>query len=72
MINQITKVAKIICSLVLVFLSFSTIAADVLGKKPRHVWGGPSSIINDHAIGANTPASLIYRKTIWWSDKEVG
>jgi len=32
-----------------------TMAADVLGKKPRHVWGGPSSVVNNQAI----------TKTIW-------
>jgi outer membrane protein assembly factor BamB len=50
MINQITKVATIICSLVLLSLPVSTMAADVLGKKPHHVWGGPSSVVNDQTI----------------------
>ena len=50
MINRIEKLAVVICFLVLVSMPFSIMAADVLGKKPRHVWGGPSSVINDHAI----------------------
>ena len=50
MINRIAKLAIIICSLVLASMPFSTKAADVLGKKPRHVWGGPSSVVNNQAI----------------------
>ena len=50
MINQITKLVTIICSFVLISLPFSTMAADVLGKKPSHVWGGPSSVVNDQAL----------------------
>lgn len=50
MINHISKLATIICALVLAFMPVSTAAADVLGKKPRHVWGGPSSVVNDQAI----------------------
>jgi hypothetical protein len=50
MINQITKLVTIICSFVLISLPFSTMAADVLGKKPSHVWGDPSSVVNDQAL----------------------
>ena len=50
MINRITKLAIVICSLVLVSLPVSTMAADVLGKKPSHVSGGPSSVYNDQAL----------------------
>ncbi len=50
MISYVSKLAIIICSLVLASLPVSTVAADVLGKKPRHVWGGPSSVVNDQAI----------------------
>ena len=50
MINHISKLATIICALVLASMPVSTAAADVLGKKPRHVWGGPSSVVNDQAI----------------------
>ena len=38
---------------VLTFLavaSISVMGADVLGKKPQHVWGGPSSVVNSQAI----------------------
>lgn len=43
-------------SLVMVFVVFCTLVAssakgaEVLGKKPRHVWGGPSSVPNDQAM----------------------
>ena len=50
MINQIAKAATICCSLVVVSMPVSAAAADVLGKKPRHVWGGPSSVPNEQAI----------------------
>jgi outer membrane protein assembly factor BamB len=33
-----------------VSLPFTASGAEVLGKKPRHVWGGPSSVPNDQAI----------------------
>jgi hypothetical protein len=32
------------------FVPFTASGAEVLGKKPRHVWGGPSSVPNDQAI----------------------
>jgi hypothetical protein len=50
MINRIAKLAIFFCSLVLVSLPCSTMAADVLGKKPSHVSGGPSSTYNDQAL----------------------
>ncbi len=50
MINHITKLATIICSLVLASMPVSTMAEDVLGKKPQHVWGGPSSVANNQTI----------------------
>ena len=50
MIHHISKLATIICSLVLISMPVFTVAADVLGKKPRHVWGGQSSVVNDQAI----------------------
>ena len=50
MIKQITKLTAIICSFVLAFMPACVGAADVLGKKPRHVWGGQSSVVNDQAI----------------------
>lgn len=31
-------------------MPFSIMAADVLGKKPRHVWGSPSSVVNVQAL----------------------
>ena len=43
-------------SLVIVFVVFCALVAsnangaEVLGKKPRHVWGGPSSVSNDQAM----------------------
>jgi len=48
--KRITTLVIIICSLVLAFLPFSTMAADVLGKKPGHVSGGLSSTYNDQAL----------------------
>ncbi|HVN97435.1 MAG TPA: hypothetical protein VMT62_13480, partial [Syntrophorhabdaceae bacterium] len=50
MINRVTKWATIICFLILVSMPVSTMAADVLGKKPNHVSGGPSSVYNEQAI----------------------
>jgi hypothetical protein len=50
MINHISKLRRIIYGLVLISMPVSTVAADVLGKKPRHVWGGPSSVVNNQAI----------------------
>ena len=50
MINRIEKLAVVICFLVLVSMPFSIMAADVLGKKPRHVWGSPSSVVNVQAL----------------------
>lgn len=50
MINHIAKLATIICSLVLASMPISTMAEDVLGKKPHHVWGGPSSVANNQTI----------------------
>jgi hypothetical protein len=44
------KLGMIIVSLVVAAMPFSTMAADVLGKKPQHVWGGPSSVVNGQAI----------------------
>jgi hypothetical protein len=32
------------------FAPFTASGAEVLGKKPRHVWGGPSSVPNEQAI----------------------
>jgi outer membrane protein assembly factor BamB len=32
------------------FLPLTASGAEVLGKKPRHVWGGPSSVPNEQAI----------------------
>ena len=49
--NHFVKSAVIIISFfVLACMSAASMAAEVLGKKPRHVWGGPSSVVNDHAI----------------------
>ena len=48
--SRISKFATIICSFVLAFMPASSLAADVLGKKPRHVWGDPSSVVNNQAI----------------------
>ena len=50
MINRIAKLAIMICSLVLASMPFSTMAEDVLGKKPHHVFGGASSVVNNQAI----------------------
>jgi sugar lactone lactonase YvrE len=50
MINQIAKLAIVVCTFVLASMPFSIMAADVLGEKPRHIWGGPSSVPNDQAI----------------------
>jgi hypothetical protein len=50
MINHFARPAAIVCSLVLVFFTASAMAADVLGKKPGHVWLGPSSVTNSQAI----------------------
>ena len=50
MINQIVKLTTIISSLILVSMPGSTRAVDVLGKKPHHVWFGPSSAVNNQAI----------------------
>lgn len=33
-----------------IFVPLTVTAAEVLGEKPRHVWGGPSSVPNDQAI----------------------
>ena len=30
--------------------SLTSVAMDVLGKKPSHVWGRPSSVVNEQAI----------------------
>ncbi len=49
-INHIVMLATIFCCLTLVSMPVSTMAAEVLGKKPRHVWGGPSSVVNNQAI----------------------
>lgn len=46
-------VMKIISNLCLALCGFLPLAADaidVLGKKPAHVWGGPSSVVNEQAI----------------------
>ena len=50
MITHISKLGIIISSLVLASATVSILAADVLGKKPRHVWDAPSSVVNDQAI----------------------
>jgi hypothetical protein len=50
MINHITRLVTIICYLVLAAMPVTTMAADVLGKKPDHVWGGPSSVVNNQTI----------------------
>lgn len=50
MINQIVKLALIICPLVLASMPVSAAAADVLGKRPRHIGGGLSPVVNDQAI----------------------
>jgi hypothetical protein len=50
MINPTAMVATIICSLALAAMPVSSMAADVLGKKPRHVWGGPSSVVNNQSM----------------------
>lgn len=50
MINHTLKMAIFICSLVLAAAPASSMAVDVLGRKPRHVWGGPSSVVNEQAI----------------------
>jgi outer membrane protein assembly factor BamB len=34
----------------IIFCPLTASAEEVLGKKPRHVWGGPSSVPNDQAI----------------------
>lgn len=52
-------------SLVMVFVVFCALVAssangaEVLGKKPRHVWGGPSSVPNDQAITKRVPDDSI-------------
>lgn len=38
------------CFALCAFLSSTASAVEVLGKKPAHVWGGPSSVANDQAI----------------------
>jgi hypothetical protein len=50
MTNHVIKLATIIYFLILVSMPVSTMAADVLGKKPHHVWGGPSSVVNNQAM----------------------
>jgi hypothetical protein len=50
MIIRIARMAIMICSLVLASMPLSTMAEDVLGKKPHHVWGGASSVVNNQAI----------------------
>ena len=46
--------AKIVtaCLALCAFFPFAAGALDVLGKKPGHVWGGPSSVTNEQAITA--------------------
>ena len=50
MINRIRKLAIILCSFVAASVPPAIWAADVLGKKPRHISGNPSSVVNDQAI----------------------
>jgi len=38
------------CMVFYALLPLTASGAEVLGKKPRHVWGGPSSVPNGHAI----------------------
>ena len=48
--NQTARLATMICSLLLAAMPVSTMAADVLGKRPSHVWGGPSPVVNNQSI----------------------
>jgi len=50
MINSIKCSVVAAYVVVFIFVPLTASAAEVLGKKPRHVWGGPSSVPNVQAI----------------------
>ena len=47
-------------------------AGEVLGKKPRHILGNPSSVPNDHAITKRIWAPGIDDEGRLWSVSEAG
>ena len=46
LMRSVVATGAVLC----MFLPLTTSAMEVLGKKPSHVWGGPSSVANDQAI----------------------
>jgi outer membrane protein assembly factor BamB len=48
--HLVKSVTTTCCLALCAFFALPASAMDVLGKKPGHVWGGPSSVVNDQAI----------------------
>lgn len=48
--HQLVRSVATACFALCAFLALQASAIEVLGKKPSHVWGGPSSVVNDQAI----------------------
>ena len=46
LMRSVVSACVVLCTL----LPLTANAMEVLGKKPGHVWGGPSSVANDQAI----------------------
>lgn len=48
--HHLEKFVATTCIALCAFFPLLASAMEVLGKKPGHVWGGPSSVVNDQAI----------------------
>lgn len=46
LMRSVVATGVVLCA----FLPLTAGAMEVLGKKPSHVWGGPSSVVNDQAM----------------------